>query len=100
MPLEPLWTGSGLLHKLLADYLLGKIDTGLFCSNFESAWNFDVERQTLTEVEYAAFSQVFDAVVWWTPFEKDRAEYPGFRNDEEIRQAAVSASEALKLKPD
>lgn len=48
MSLQPLWKGSELLHKLLAAYLGGRIDTPSFCSNFEQAFNFDVTRRELT----------------------------------------------------
>ena len=51
MTLEPLWKSSELLHKLLSDYLAGSISTELFCNNFETAFNFDVDRRELTPTE-------------------------------------------------
>lgn len=95
MALKPLWKGSELLHKLLADYLSGRIDTPLFCSNFEQAFNFDVDRGALTPVENRAFQRLFDEVVYFSPFPEERAEVTNYRSDEQILQAARAAEAEL-----
>ena len=96
--LQPLWTSSELLHKLLNDYLGGSIDTALFCSNFEQAFNFDVNRRELTAVENAAFKRLFDEVVYFSPFPEERAEVPTYRSEEQIRQSARAAEAELAAK--
>jgi hypothetical protein len=95
MTLQPLWKGSELLHKLLADYLGGRIDTPLFCSNFEQAFNFDVDRSALTPVESDAFQRLFDQVVYFSPFPEERAEVPNYRSEEQIHDAARAAEADL-----
>jgi hypothetical protein len=95
MTLQPLWKGSELLHKLLADYLGGRIDTPLFCSNFEHAFNFDVDRRVLTSRETAAFQRLFDEVVYFSPFPEERASIPNYRSEEQIRQAARAVEAEL-----
>lgn len=95
MTLQPLWKGSDLLHHLLADYLATRIDTPLFCSNFEQAFNFDVDRRELTPVESNAFQRLFDEVVYFSPISEERAEVPNYRSDEQIRQAACAAEAEL-----
>lgn len=95
MTLQPLWKGSELLHKLLADYLGGRIDTPLFCSNFEQAFNFDVDRRELTARENAAFQRLFDQVIYFSPFPEERAIISNYRGEEEIRQAARVAETEL-----
>lgn len=75
MTLQPLWKGSELLHKLLADYLAGFIETPLFCSNFEQAFNFDVDQGALTPIESDAFQRLFDEVVYFSPFAEERARF-------------------------
>jgi len=96
MALQPLWKGSDLLRKLLADYLGGRIDTPLFCSNFEQAFNFDVDRRELTPSENAAFQRLFDEVVYFSLFPEERASIPNYRSDEQIRQAARAAEAQLR----
>jgi hypothetical protein len=98
MTLQPLWKGSELLHKLLADYLGGRIDTPLFCSNFEQAFNFDVDRGSLTRCESDSFQRLFDEVVYFSPFPKERAEVPYYRSEEQIRWAARAAAAELAAK--
>lgn len=95
MALQPLWTGSELLNKLLSEYLGGSIGTALFCENFESAFNFDVDRQALTPTEAAVFGQLFDQVVYYSPFPEERAKIPNYRSEEQILQAARHAEALL-----
>ena len=92
---KPLWEGSELLRKLLADYLCGRIGTPLFCSNFEQAFNFDVDRRELTARESAAFERLFNEVVYFSPFPDERETIPNYRNEEQIRQAARAAEAEL-----
>jgi hypothetical protein len=96
MALEPLWKGSELFHKLLSDYLTDRIGTPLFCSNFEHAWNFDVELRDLTATEHRIFSRLFDEVVWFSPEPPAKWEYPGYRTAEQIRAAALKAAAELQ----
>jgi hypothetical protein len=95
VPLEPLWKGSELLHKLLSDYLRGDIDAALFCNNFETAFNFDVSRQELTPKEEAVFGELFEQVIYYSPFPEERAKIPNYRSEEQILQAAREAEARL-----
>lgn len=95
MALEPLWKGGELFHKLLSDYLTDKIDTPLFCSNFEHAWNFNVELRALTASECRIFSWLFDEVAWFSPDPPETWGYPGFRTAKQIKAAAVKAAADL-----
>src|SRR6476661_2100581 len=96
MTLQPLWKGSELLHRLLADYVGGRIDTPLFCSNFEQAFNLYVNRRELTPSENAAFERLFNEVVYFSPFPEERAKIPNYRSEEQIRQAASATEAALR----
>jgi hypothetical protein len=98
MTLQPLWKGSELLRKLLADYLEGKIDTPLFCSNFEQAFNFDVDRNALTPVESTVFARLFEEVVYFSPFPEERAEVLSYRSEEQIKHSARTANAELSTK--
>src|SRR4051812_32518767 len=99
MTLQPLWKGSELLHKLLADFLAGRIDTALFCSDFERAFNFDVNRRELTPRENAAFERLFNEVVYFSPFAEERATVPNYRSEDQIRDAARTAEAELRAVP-
>jgi len=95
MAMEPLWRGSELLHKLLSDYLRDTIGTALFCDNFETTFNFDVDRHELTPREKAVFGQLFDQVVYYSPFPDERAQIPNYKSEDDIIQAARDAEALL-----
>jgi len=96
MTTEPLWKGGELLHKLVADYLEGRIDAALFCDNFETAFNFEVDRSQLTPLEEDVFQGLFRQVVYYSPFAEERAQIPTYRSEEQIRQAASDAQTRLR----
>lgn len=95
MPLEPLWTGSQLLHKLLDDFLHGKLKTETFCRDVEVAYNDAIDDVALKPVEQPIFEELFDVVVWFNPVEKERRDYPGFKSEDDVRAAALKTAEKL-----
>jgi hypothetical protein len=95
MDLRPLSSGSKLLHKLVAEYLGGKIDTARFCSDFEQTYNFDVGSHELTAKEDAIFARLFNEVVYFSPYREDRVIIPQYRSEEQIRSAAKTAEAEL-----
>ena len=95
MPLEPLWTGSQQLRKLLDDYLGGKLKTETFCRDVEVAYNDAIDTSALTVAEQPIFERLFDVVVWFSPFPEERAKIPNYRNEEQIQQAALATAKEL-----
>lgn len=95
MALEPLWTGSQLLRKLLDDFLDGKLKTETFCRDIEIAYNEAIDGRTLTALEQPIFEKLFDEAAWFSPFSADRTEVPQLRDEEQIKQAAVTAHAKL-----
>ena len=85
---------SRILRRLLDEYLSGTIGAELFCANFEQEFNFGVDRAALTESESQTFETLFNAVVWFSPF-ADTEEYPAYKDECDIRNAAQSAQKAL-----
>jgi hypothetical protein len=96
MPLEPLWTGSELLHKLLNDFLSGKLKTPQFCADIEKAYNDAIDERALNPTERKVFEALFDEVVWFDPRRKETWEYSGYRTEEQIKAAALEAAAKLK----
>lgn len=96
MPLEPLWTGSRLLRKLLDDFLNGKIKAETFCRDVEVTYNQAVDESALTASEQPIFEKLFDAVVWFSPSPEERAQIPNYRNEEQIQEAARAAEAELR----
>lgn len=93
--MEPLWTPSELLHKLLSDYLSEKINTETFCKDIIAAYNDAVDERALTDREQRIFEQLFDQAAWHCPFPKEQWEYPSYRTDTHVKEAAERARALL-----
>jgi hypothetical protein len=77
------------------DYLNGKLKVATFCRDVEAAYNEAIDESALTPVEQPIFEMLFDEVVWFSPFPREDWEYPHYRDEAQIRSAAVRASEQL-----
>jgi hypothetical protein len=95
MSLEPLWTGSQLLRKLLDDFLGGKLKVETFCRDVGSAYNVAIDEAALTPTEQPIFQELFDEVVWFSPFPEERAGIPNYKSAEQIKDAAGVAAAKL-----
>ena len=80
------------LRALLERYISGGIDTTDFCSAFERGYNFDVDKMALTPSEAQAFAELFDEVVFYSPYPDERAKIPNYRSELEIEEAAKRAA--------
>lgn len=87
--------GSQALHRLLADFLTEKIDVSHFCEHFETTYNFEIDRSALRQAEIEAFDVLLNEVAHYSPFIEDRAKYSGYRNEKQIRHAALQTRSAL-----
>jgi hypothetical protein len=76
MALEPLWTGSELLRKLLDDFLSGKLKTETFCRDVED--NDATDHAALTPAEQPIFEKLFDT---WFGIRPSQRSAPSFRSN-------------------
>ena len=97
MPLEPLWTGSQLLRKLLEDFLDGKLSTKTFCRDIIDAYNDAIDDNALTAPEQAVFKALFNEVAWYSPYPEERAEIPNYKSEEQIVVAARKTTHELRI---
>lgn len=84
------------LYGLLDAFLARRIEVGQFCALYSSTYDRDVDEDDMTPGEEAAFARLFDEVLFYSPFPRDRAKYPGYRSEEEIIAAARAAVLALR----
>jgi hypothetical protein len=87
-------SGRDHLHFLIGLFLAGQVDIPVFCRQFEASYNFHTEKTALTAIESTAFKELFEKVIWYSPFPEERKMVPGYLGEIEIanaiRQAAVS----------
>jgi hypothetical protein len=67
-----------------------EISVGDFCVRFEHMWNFEFNKEALSEKEYQSLDALFDEVVWFSPVPREQWEYPKYRDEAEIRAAVAS----------
>jgi 16S rRNA G527 N7-methylase RsmG len=92
------------MTESVRDRLLGLItkfremtlDAETFCSQFEHAYNMELDKKTLSLVESRAFAELFEQVIWFSPFTEERAKVPNYRGEAEIRAAAERAAQQLR----
>jgi hypothetical protein len=70
-----------LMDLLLADHH----DAGTFCKEFERAYNFEVDKASLSGAERRAFSELFDLAVLYSPYPEERKLVPQYRSGAQIR---------------
>lgn len=88
------------LHRLVHELRAGSLGIEAFCAQFEHTYNLELDKSTLSPDEAAAFSQLFEQVVLYSPFPEDRAEYSGYRSEADIARAADDAAQRLAERGD
>lgn len=68
-----------------------------FCEFYEKIYNLELDKNSLSPTESAAFSKLFDSVVWFSPYPKEREKIANYLGEEEIHAAiAVVDTELSK----
>lgn len=83
------------LRRLLEAFLAAEISIAFFCSEFEREYNLELDSYLLSAVEAKAFKELFDRVVWYSPFDEERALIPNYVGEDEVRKAAEMAAAML-----
>jgi hypothetical protein len=83
------------VHRLLREFREGLLRTEDFCSQFEHAYNLELDKAELSERERLAFAPLFEVVVWFSPFPEERAQIPNYRSEEDVSRAAADAANIL-----
>lgn len=85
------------LYWAIKAFLKGEYQVKEFCSNFERIYNLELDKISLTDNEKQAFEVLFNVVVYYSPFPKDRKNYSGYKDEEEIQKAVEKTAKELNL---
>lgn len=85
------------LYSMLRSLVEQRMRPEDFCAQFERVFNFEIDRSMIPQSKLAALEELFDDVVYYSPFPKDRVDYPGYRDEVAIRATALKASKVLGL---
>lgn len=87
------------LRRLLAEFQNGTLDTETFCIQFEHTYNMELDKKTLLPSEAQAFGDLFEQVIWYSPYPEERAKVQNYRGEAEIREAAERAAQRIGTEP-
>ena len=85
------------LNKIISDAISGRMSVVSFSDTFEPIFNLEIDKSKLTPGELQAYSDLFDVVVWYSPFPEERAAIPNYVDERAVLDAAKKAASALKL---
>ncbi len=85
------------IYDLIIKYLSKKIDAEYFCDAYENLYNLKLDKDVLSPSEYQIFARIFDSVVWYSPYEKEREEIPNYLSDSQIFEIVNNASKKLNI---
>lgn len=85
-------TPREFLRELLASFLSDKVGVQSFCEQFERVYNLELDKATLQGAESVAFGELFERVVWYSPFPNERENISNYLGDAEIKAAAQEAA--------
>jgi hypothetical protein len=85
------------LLKLLKLRLGKDIGYDEFRIEFESAFNFGLDRTTVSEQEFKVFQRVFDTVIWYSPFPDERAMITNYIGEAEMESIVAEARRVLGI---
>ena len=88
-------TAASTIARLLGAFRSGEIDVERFCSAYETAYNFEVDRTSLSAVQGDAAELLFNKVVWFSPFADERAKVPQYICPSEVSTAVEAAWSAF-----
>jgi hypothetical protein len=83
------------LRRLLSEFQAGSLEAESFCAQFEHTYNLELDKSTLSASEAAAFGQLFEQVIWYSPLPDERRNIPNYRSEEDIARAVAIAAGIL-----
>lgn len=83
------------LYLLMSGVHEGKMSVREFCQQFETTYNLQLSKEALSEAEKSIFAELFDKVVWYSPFPLERQTIRHYLGEDEIMTAVNGAMAKL-----
>lgn len=83
------------LRKLIESVFVQEISVGTFCEHFERVYNFELEVAGLTATERSVFEELFNKVVYYSPFPEERQKIPNYLSEKDILDGVRKARDEL-----
>lgn len=90
-------TDKRRIYELIDMYLSGQIDAWTFCNEYYYCFDLELDRNTLTELESQAFSELATVSGRFTNIEEDLNKYPGtYFTEEQLKAKIMDTKNTLK----
>jgi hypothetical protein len=90
--------GYSRLRTLISQAIEAKITIPEFCAQFEVLFNLELEKSELPNSEIAALSDLFEVVIWYSPFADEREQIPNYVDEKSVLAAAAKAAAKLQIR--
>jgi hypothetical protein len=85
------------LYQLIDMFLSKQITAPVFCNEFYYSYDLEIDYNTLSPIEYTAFSELGKVSSRFSQFEEDLEKYPGvYYSEEELKEKIIETNEKLK----
>jgi hypothetical protein len=85
------------LYQLIDMFLAKQITASVFCDEFYYSYDLEIDYDTLSALEYSAFSELEKVSSRFSQFNEDLEKYPGvYYNEEELKQKILETKEKLQ----
>ena len=76
-------TAREIAVELMDKLLSGELIVRDFCARYEQLYNFDWPNRR-GEVQAELFGNLFEVVVWYSPYPEEREVVPNYKNEAEV----------------
>ena len=85
-----------VIKRLIESVLERRMAVSVFCEEFERIYNFELEKEKLSEKEKIVFKNLFNKVVYYSPFFEELEGIPNYVSDQEIIESVKVAWDVLQ----
>lgn len=89
-----------LIFRLLSLRIGDEISHEEFRSRFEQLFNLELEKDEVSSAEHDALAELFDCVVWYSPFVEERQSIPNYVGEDQVDAAVTRARAKLSIARD
>jgi len=85
------------IFRLLSLRIGDEISHEEFRSRLEQLFNLELGKDEVSPVEYEALAELFDRVIWYSPFPEERQSVPNYIGEGEVDAAVMRARVKLAI---
>jgi hypothetical protein len=83
------------LLEIIDAFCADRLSVQDFCERYETTFNLEINKEELDPHARIAFQELFDVVIWYSPYPQDRREYHGYEDEQAVKKAVLRARNQL-----